>query len=70
MDLRRTLPAEGGRTQIGYWWGCGLGKRDPLPRTKVLMVWLDLQGRRRWGTPESSIKERDFLDLAPVDEGG
>ena len=34
------------------------------------MVCLNFQGGGRGGAPNSSIEERDFLDLAPVDEGG
>lgn len=36
----------------------------------VLLISLEVQGRRRLGASESSVEERDFLDLAPVDEGG
>ena len=64
-----TLPAKGRNTKTGTRSGYWFGQR-PLFRPRALLIWLWFWSWRRLGTPKSSIEERDFLDLAPVDEGG
>lgn len=70
MNFWGTLPPVKDRgAKTGDCGGWELGER-PLLRQRALLIGLDFQGRRRWGTPKSSVEERDFLDLAPVDERG